>query len=88
MPTQDDFSKFPVTLNTPAVSLEAISPSDSADLSKITRAINVAVSGTVRLTTPDGSEASIFIAAGIAFPVRATRIWATGTTATGIIGLS
>ncbi|WP_247742938.1 hypothetical protein [Shimia sp. R9_1] len=88
MPSPDDFSQYPVTLNAPAVSLQEITPNDSADLSKTTRALNVASSGTVRLTTADGSVATLFVAAGITFPVRATRVWTTGTTATGIIGLS
>jgi len=42
----------------------------------------------VQVTTSGGSVASVYIAAGTAFPVRATRVWATGTTASGITALS
>lgn len=74
-------------LEAPARGLLAITPNDSTDISAQIRAINVAESGTVKLTMLDGSEGTIFVAAGSVFPVRARRIWATGTTATGIVGL-
>ena len=48
----------------------------------------MAQTGTVRVVTAGGDTADIYIAAGIAFPVRATRVMATGTTATGICGMS
>lgn len=74
-------------LQSPAGNIAAITPSDSADLAQVTRAINVATSGSVRVVTPGGQMADVFIAAGIAFPLRAARVMATGTTATGIRGL-
>ncbi|WP_227271821.1 spike base protein, RCAP_Rcc01079 family [Roseobacter weihaiensis] len=72
----------------PLTELEEITPSDSADLQTVTRALNVATTGTVFVTTLDGQTGAITIAAGIPFPLRATRVWSTGTTATGIVGLS
>lgn len=84
----DAFSEFQTSLTSPATSIEEVTPSDSTDLVRVTRAINVAVSGTVRMTTKDGDVADLFVAAGGVIPVRAVRIWATGTTATGIRGLS
>ena len=64
-----------------------ITPDDSNDLSNYSRAINVAVSGTVKVDTSGGTTATLYIAAGITFPVIATRIYATGTAATGIVAL-
>lgn len=71
----------------PAVSVFDITPSDSTDLAQPTTALNVATPGTVRVTTTDGSVANVHIHPGQAFPIRATRVWLTDTTATGIRGL-
>lgn len=84
----DAFASSVPGLESPASHLQAVTPSDTADLLRFGRAINVAVAGAVRLTTVDGTDATVHVASGIAFPVRARRIWATGTTATGIVVLS
>ena len=83
----DKFKDFAIGLSSPAISIEVVAPSDTSDLLNVTRAINVAQSGIVRITTLTGDVADVFVAAGVAFPFRAVRIWATGTTATGIRGL-
>ena len=85
---QDHFKDFVPGLSSPAHSIDVIVPDDAQDLTRATRAINVISSGLVRVTTTSGDVADVYIAAGIAFPVRATRVWATGTTASGIRGLS
>lgn len=72
----------------PATTVFDITPDDAQDLARITTALNVATPGTVRVTTEEGSTADITVHPGIAFPVRARRIWHTGTTATGIRGLA
>lgn len=84
----DFFDSYTPGLDSPPASATAIVPSDGADLTRATRAINVASAGVVRVTTVNGDEAQVYVAAGIAFPLRARRIWATGTDATGIVGLS
>ncbi len=71
----------------PIEGLAAVTPDDAADLSLVTRALNVAVSGTVRVTALDGSVGTIYVAAGAAFPIRVRRVWATGTTAESIQAL-
>lgn len=81
----DTFESFGPGLESPATRLVSATPSDADDLSHASRAINVATSGAVRVTTLGGDVETIFIAAGIAFPLRVTRIWATGTTAAGIV---
>ena len=83
----DPFQTHQQSLESPATLLEEIVPSDSADLAKPSRALNVSGAGTIRVTTTGGSTATVFVAAGIPFPVRATRIWATGTSAEGIVSL-
>lgn len=71
----------------PAVTVFDIDPDDNADLPQVTTALNVATPGKVRLTTADGSVADLTVHPGLPFPVRAERVWQTGTTATGIRGL-
>jgi hypothetical protein len=83
----DMFSAYSAGLESPASYASEVSPSDTNDLPNAGRAINVASSGTVRVTTIKGDIATVTIAAGIAFPIRAQRIWATGTTATGLVVL-
>ncbi len=85
---QDKFADHSSGLESPATSVIEVTPSDTADLATVSRAINVAANGSVRLTTIDGAVATVNIAAGIAFPIRAARIWATGTTASGIVVMS
>jgi hypothetical protein len=84
----DRFENHTAGLESPAAFLLPVTPDDATDLPVSSRALNVTQSGLVQLTTTGGSIASVYIAAGTAFPVRATRVWATGTTATGITALS
>jgi hypothetical protein len=84
----DRFEQHTPGLESPASHLMAVIPDDANDLPVTARALNVAQSGLVQITTSGGSVASVYIAAGTAFPVRAARVWATGTTATGITALS
>lgn len=71
----------------PAITVFDVSPDDGADLPHVTTALNVATPGVIRMTTVDGSTADLTVHPGHAFPVRARRVWLTGTTATGIRGL-
>lgn len=84
----DKFSAYSASLTSPAERLTEITPDDATDLPEVARAINVATSGAVRVTTIGGTTATVYIAAGVAFPVRALRIWASGTAATGIVAMS
>lgn len=72
----------------PAISIFDITPDDGADLAQETTALNVATPGTVRVTTIDGSTSDISVHPGQSFPIRARRVWLTGTTATGLRGLA
>lgn len=84
----DPFQNHKTGLDSPAVQLHAVTPSDTADLPSASRGINVATSGIVKITTVGGTTGAIYVVAGVVFPVRVTRVWATGTTATGIMALS
>ncbi len=76
-----------IDVASPPAFLEEITPNDSIDLGSESRAINVAASGLVQVTTVGGSVGSVFVVAGVLFPLRIRRVWATGTTATGIRAL-
>jgi hypothetical protein len=66
----------------------AITPSDSVDLTYTTRAIYVGADGNVALVTRDGTTLTFTgLKAGTMFPIRASRVMATNTTATGLIAL-
>ncbi len=84
---RDKFADYAATPGGPAASLIEIVPDDGADLPQVVSALNVAAPGPVRVTTRDGSTGTVFVAAGTVFPIRVKRVWATGTTATGIRGL-
>lgn len=85
---EDIFKHHGTGLESPATRAHAIEPSDTADLMLVSRALNVAQSGLVQVTTTGGTTAQVYIAAGIPFPIRTVRVWATGTTAGGIVALS
>lgn len=84
----DIFATHQAGLESPATRLSQITPSDNEDLAFATRAVAVGADGYVRVTTVAGDTGSIFIPAGMPFPVRVKRIWASGTTATDIVGLA
>ena len=84
----DPFKSVARHRNDPAAHIDVIIPSDVTDLPRVTRAICVAESGFVRLVSLGGDEADVYIAAGVPFPIQAVRVLATGTTASGLRGLS
>ena len=85
---KDRFSSYPATPTSPATTLVEIVPDDSGgELDQVLLGLNVETPGHVRVTAKDGSTGTVFVAAGVVFPLRVTKVWATGTTATGIRGL-
>jgi hypothetical protein len=70
--------------NRPASGAVRITPSDSATFS-VTRGINVESSGLVYADWENGSSnVPVYVSAGGVFPANVKRIYATGTTASGI----
>lgn len=64
-----------------------IVPSDTTDLPSVTRAIMATDAGTVDIVMDDGSSATFTLTEGQRLPIRARRVNATGTSATGLIGM-
>lgn len=84
----DGFANRTRTPSDPAVTQIEVTPDDATDLARVSLALNVATPGTVRVTTQDGTITDVHIHPGHAFPLRVRRVWATGTTATGIRALA
>lgn len=88
MPTQDFFERNAASLTSPAINAFSVTPNDSTDIVEVTRGLYVGVSGDVKVTTAAGDTVTfVGLAAGVMHPIRVTRVWSTGTTATDIIGL-
>ena len=88
MPISDHFSNFGSGLDSPAAGLIEVTPNDGADLTVMTRALMVATAGDVAVVMKDGTTGTLpGLQPGVPYPVRVKRILATGTTATGIVGL-
>lgn len=85
----DDFDTYHTGLSDTAANAAAITPHDSTDLSRTTRGIYVGGAGNVSVEMKSTGTAVVFqgLAAGTILPVRATRVNATGTTATNLIAL-
>lgn len=70
----------------PADDYFSITPSDSADLAVMPRALAIASGGTLKVTKPNGNTDTLTVPAGV-LPIRVRRVWSTGTSASGISGL-
>lgn len=73
----------------PAGHAAAVTPNDSNDLTTYSRGLFVGVSGDVKVDMEDGEAAILFknVIAGVVHPIRAKRVYSTGTTATSIVAL-
>ena len=88
MPATDDFSKQRTLTSDPATSAVLVTPSDSVDLSNITRAVYVGTTGNMKVTMQDsGTVLFTGIPAGTTLPIRVSRIFSATTTAATIIAL-
>lgn len=84
----DKFSKYRIALKSPADNAVAVTPSDSTDLDNVSRGIWVGGAGDISLITKGGTTLTFVGAvAGTTIPIRASRIRATGTTATGLVAI-
>lgn len=73
----------------PAGSAEAITPNDNADLTTTTRGLYIGGAGNLRVVLDRDTTPVTFVGvvAGSLLPIRATRVYATSTTATNIVAL-
>lgn len=84
----DRFQNSSPSLSGPAAHGFAVTPNDSTTLSETTRALYVGSAGTVAVLMASGASVTFpGVPSGTVLPVRVTRVMATGTSATGIIGL-
>lgn len=66
----------------------AVTPSDSTDLTQVTRGIYIGASGDVNVDMEDGTTLLFTaMAAGVVHPLRVKRVRSISTTATGIVAL-
>lgn len=71
----------------PANGAFAITPHDTDEFAILTRGIYVGGAGNLKATLADGTTVTFTgIAVGIVHPIRARLVFATGTTATSIVG--
>ena len=73
----------------PATRALAVTPSDTVDLTWISRALYVGVAGDVKVDMADSGTGIVFkaVPAGTFMPIRAKRVYATGTTATNLVAI-
>jgi hypothetical protein len=65
----------------------AVTPSDTANLAPMAWALFIGTGGTLKVDTVGGQVGvTLTVPAGL-FPVMVTRVYATGTAATGIVAL-
>lgn len=87
----DTFQNFPALLESPAHNCFAISPSNTADLPFVTRAIYIGGDGnlTVELVGTAAGSAVLFtgVKQGTVLPLRVRKVMATGTNAAALVGL-
>lgn len=69
----------------PITSAVAVTPNDGTDLTYTTRQIYIGVAGTLKVTMKDGMPVSFANIAAGWHPLCVSRVWLTGTSATGII---
>lgn len=85
----DEFSSYRGGITAPASHGATLVPSDSTMLTRSTRAIFVGTAGDLAVRLVSGDEVVLTNAiAGMVYPLRVTHVLATGTTASGLVGLS
>jgi hypothetical protein len=84
----DSFRTHTRSLTSPPEHALAILPDDAGELPQVTRALYVGGAGDLRVTMRGGETVTFAgVAGGTLIPVRASRVLASGTTASGILGL-
>lgn len=83
-----NFDNYTVTLTSPPVGGQSVTPSDSTDLSHVSRGIYIAVAGHLSVVMESGVTLNFDnLAPGVVHAMRVRRVRATGTTATGVVAL-
>lgn len=76
-------------VGSPYISGSTITPSDVTILNPATRGIYVGTTGNLSVILANDTVATVFnnVAAGFVLPLRATKVKATGTTASNLVAL-
>lgn len=83
----DAFESNSSALDSPAAYAASVTPNDSTDLAASSRALYIGTSGDVKVTTVGGNDVTFANVPVGVLPIRVKRVWATGTSATGIIAI-
>ena len=82
----DKFESHSGGLTAPVSHAVAVTPNDGADLAITARALYVGTAGDLKVTLKGDSLPVVLAAVPAGWhPVRAARVWATGTTAANIV---
>lgn len=90
MPATDSFSRQKALTSDPYTNAVAVTPSDSTDLTYVTRGIWVGDGGAKHMAVimqDSGTVTFENIPTGTFLPIRVTRVKATGTTASKLIAV-
>lgn len=89
MPTEYENQGFPEELDFPAQNAFIVIKSDSADLEAESRGLYIGGAGTLKVDMIGTGEGITFsgVTAGSVLPIRVSKVYSTGTTATAIIAL-
>lgn len=88
MSAEDTFKGYVPGIESPATDGEAVTPSDTLDLAKVSRALYVGTGGTLKVTLASGTDLTFSAIAAGWHPLRVSRVWATGTSATDLVAVS
>lgn len=83
----DDVSRRGRSIVKQADYMDAITPNDGADLANEALGLYVETGGDLHITTVGGSEQTVAVTDFQFLPLHVKKVFATGTTATGIYGL-
>jgi hypothetical protein len=73
-------------LDYPAEEAESVTPDNDTDIIYVSRALYIGGSGNVRVQTKGGQDVTFLgVLAGTLIPIRISRVYAAGTTATNIV---
>jgi hypothetical protein len=81
MPAIDLHANMTEGLTAPYDNAAAVTPSDSTDLTYVTRALWCATAGDVKVTLLGGDTVTINHGVHTLLAIRVTRVWSTGTVA-------
>jgi hypothetical protein len=88
MPATDAFSRQRALTSDPYTNAVAVTPHDTNDLTYVTRGVYVGGAGTLKVNMQDsGTVTFTGVPVGTLLPIRATRVFSTGTSATSILAL-